>query len=689
MSQPPLSSTAAASTAEALDPRAVNHASVVSTRRWDRVVTPLGALVATLLVCAAVVYARERGWLFTGEARALDRLLLLRAASVPATPGACVVVRISERDIRAMRQYPIGDAALAEALERIAAAGPRVIGLDLFRDIPVPDGPQFTPGRLEEVLKAQRRIVGIYLTDAGQDWVGPPPVLRGTERAGFNNIPDDADGRVRRALLYADDPHNLMGRDLPPGQGVSESEPAFALLLALRYLRADGIRLEPLNDNPDAPTLKLGGALLRRPGSTLGGYVRSLDEAFRPRHYELLLDLRTDWRRVPELDLTDLRSPQFDPAVLKDRIVLLGVRTTSVKDYLPTAFDIFTPGVTMQALIADQLVRAARRDPARPRVVGLDAWGDPAELSWIAGWCAAGGAIGLFVRSIGRSVLLVVAAAGVLVGSAYVAARADVWIPLLPPAIGLAGSAGLVAAWVSARESTDRKAWAALTGKLVSPEIADALWSNRRDLFDHGQIRPRRMIATVLFLDLKGFTAMSEKVTPEEMIGLLNEFFQDMATIVNGHRGVVNKYVGDQIMALFGPPLPRTSEAHHREDAINAVACALDLRAKLVEINERWRPLGRPTISMRVGIYTGPLVAGSLGSRDRLEYTVIGPTVNTASRLESAAKELFDDRIAPGNCRILIGEPTKQRLDGRFRVVQVDVGELKGISGTPGVYAVI
>lgn len=658
--------------------------------RFDRLLTPAGAAVACLLVLAVVLFARERGWLFTGEARLLDQLMLLRAQNAAAEPGPCVVVRISERDIRdLMQQYPIGDRLLADAVDRIADAGPRVIGIDLFRDIPVPDREGFAAERLEAVLKARRNVVGIYLINPDEDWVGPPPALRGTQRAGFNNVPEDADGRVRRALLYDDDPKNLMGRDLPPGETVAASEPAFALLLALRYLRADGITLEPLDDDPAAPTLKLGGALLRRPATTLGGYVASLPEPCRPRNYELLLDLRTRWP-VEELDLTELFSPAFDPSRLKERIVLFGVRTTSVKDYLPTALDTYTPGVAMQAIIADQLVRAARgRDPARPRVAGVDAWGDMAESAWIAGWCGVGGAIGLLVRSAGRAVLLAGAAAAVLAAAAYAAARADVWIPLLPPAIGLAASAGLVAAWVSARESADRRAWAALTGKLVSPEIAAALWQSRRELFDHGRMRPRKMTATVLFFDLKGFTAMSERVSPEEMIGLLNELFQEMSTTVEAHGGVVNKYVGDQIMALFGPPLPRTTEAHHRQDAQNAVRCAAALRQKLVEVNARWRPLGRPTISMRIGIFTGPLVAGSLGSRDRLEYTVIGPTVNTASRLESAAKDLFDDRIAPGNCRILIGQPTKDRLDDTFRVVPVEVGEMKGISEAFGVYAVV
>src|SRR2546428_3479628 len=130
--------------------------------------------------------------------------------------------------------------------------------------------------------------------------------------------------------------------------------------------------------------------------------------------------------------------------------------------------------------------------------------------------------------------------------------------------------------------------------------------------------------------------------------------------------GVVNKYIGDAIMAIFGVPVPRATDAEVERDATAAVECALDMAAMLRDLNTRWRARGRPAAAMRVGIFTGPVVAGSIGSARRLEYTVIGDTVNTASRLESFHKEFLAPDPAVNPCRILIGEPTRAHLGERL-----------------------
>lgn len=640
--------------------------------RLDRLVTPAGALLCGLVVAVAVLGARHAGWLFPLEMRAYDAMTAARPPAA-AEQSPCVVVRISERDITGLfKQYPISDARLADLLERLLAMRPKTIGVDLFRDIEVPDVRDgFAFGRLQKLWLGARNVYGIHLiSDSDLDRVGRPKALgdgaAAAARAGFNNVPEDSDGLVRRGLLYLHDP------------ATEQSEPAFALLLAMNYL---GLRFRDIAIEDAPGSIRLGQARIDPAPPAFGAYVPRRGDA--GGDLQVMLDWRSP-RKFARYDVTEVMSPDFDAARIADKLVLVGVLTTSVKDYLPTPIDAYTAGVEFHAHVADQLVRAGRGESSP----GVRAWGDAAEAAWIAGWAVLGGAIGLLTRTT-RLVPALIAAAAVLVGGCYFAMHRDLWLPLVPALAGLIAAAGLSTAWSLGREWADRQAWAALTGKLVSPAIADALWQSRRDLFDHGRMRPRQMTATVLFFDLKGFTAMSERATPEEMIDLLNEFFQEMSTTVEQHGGVVNKYVGDQIMALFGPPLPRTTDAHFRRDAQNAVRCAVALRAKLGEMNQQWKPLGRPTIFMRVGIHTGPLVAGSLGSRDRLEYTVIGDTVNTASRLESVDKDLFDEQVAPGNCRIFIGQPTADYLDGSISLRRVPIAELKGKAEAIAVYAVV
>ena len=638
--------------------------------RLERLVTPAGAVVCALLVTGAVLAARHAGWLFPMEMRAYDAMATARPHA-PDGDSPCVVVRISERDITSLfRQYPISDARLAELLDRLLSMQPKTIGIDLFRDIEVPDvqrGFAFEP--LQKAWLAARNVYGIHLISESElDRVGRPKALGpgAAARAGFNNVPEDSDGLIRRALLYMHDP------------ATDQNEPAFALLVAMNYL---GVRFRDIAMEDAPGSIRLGPARIDPAPTGFGAYVPRRGDS--GGDLQVMLDWRSP-RRFARFDVTEVMSPDFDASRVAGKLVLVGVLTTSVKDYLPTAIDAYTSGVEFHAHVADQLIRAGRGEsPANVR-----AWTDAGEAAWIAAWAVLGGVIGLLTR-MSRFIPAIVAAAVMLVGACHFAMLRDWWLPVVPALAALVGSAGLATAWSVSRQRADRQAWAALTGKLVSPAIADALWRSRRDLFEHGRMRPRQMTGTVLFLDLKGFTAMSEQTSPAEMIDLLNEFFQEMSTTIETHGGVVNKYVGDQIMALFGPPLPRTTQEHHRQDARNAVRCAVALRAKLVETNRKWQPLARPTISMRVGIHTGPLVAGSLGSRDRLEYTVIGDTVNTASRLESVEKELFDEQIAPGNCRILIGQPTADYLDDSFQLRRAPISELKGKREAIAVWAVV
>jgi adenylate cyclase len=169
----------------------------------------------------------------------------------------------------------------------------------------------------------------------------------------------------------------------------------------------------------------------------------------------------------------------------------------------------------------------------------------------------------------------------------------------------------------------------------------------------------------------------------------LETYLDVMSQQVMAYGGVINKYVGDAIMALFGVPIPHTSEAEISQDAVHAVQCALAMRRELRQLNRRWQEQQQPTIRMRVGIYTGPVVAGTVGSAERLEYTVNGDTVNTASRLESYGKETFAAEAVDSPCCILIGATTLHYLGQQFQTQYVGEVRLKGKEQTTTVYRVL
>jgi adenylate cyclase len=142
-------------------------------------------------------------------------------------------------------------------------------------------------------------------------------------------------------------------------------------------------------------------------------------------------------------------------------------------------------------------------------------------------------------------------------------------------------------------------------------------------------------------------------------------------------------------MAIFGVPVPRTTPGQIAQDAQNAVRCALAMAREMAPLNKLWQERGMPLCSTRIGIHTGPLVAGTLGSTERHEYTVIGDTVNTASRLESFGKDSPDPNLSDDNCRILISEATRLYLSDDFQLLPVGAISLKGKSEKVTVWRVV
>jgi adenylate cyclase len=200
------------------------------------------------------------------------------------------------------------------------------------------------------------------------------------------------------------------------------------------------------------------------------------------------------------------------------------------------------------------------------------------------------------------------------------------------------------------------------------------IWQQREHFLDNGRPRSQNMTVTVLFSDLRGFTSMSEQMAPQDLMDWLNTYMESMAGLIMTYGGVVDSYAGDGIKADFGVPVPRNNADEIRRDATNAVDCALAMEQEMHRLNTLWGGKGLQAMGIRVGIFTGPVVGGLLGSSQRLKYTTIGDTVNIASRLESFDKEMGKDLV----CRILIGESTYQCLDTSYATERIGEVILKG-----------
>jgi adenylate cyclase len=254
------------------------------------------------------------------------------------------------------------------------------------------------------------------------------------------------------------------------------------------------------------------------------------------------------------------------------------------------------------------------------------------------------------------------------------------WAPEVPSVFTWFLAIVTIVASTLAREQKDRTMLMQLFSRHVSREVADKIWQERDQLLESGLPQPQDLIGTVLFSDFKGYTATSEKMSPKALMNWLNSYLDAMTTIIMDHGGVIDDYAGDAIKADFGVPLRRESQEDVAKDAVNAVACALAMEQEMLRLNEEHARNGLPTVGMRIGIHTGPLVAGCLGSAQRMKYTTIGDTVNTAAHLENVGRGAIAEPQDRRPCRILISENTAQLLDNRFQLEAMGEVSLKGKS---------
>ncbi|MBA3965684.1 MAG: adenylate/guanylate cyclase domain-containing protein, partial [Nitrospirales bacterium] len=204
---------------------------------------------------------------------------------------------------------------------------------------------------------------------------------------------------------------------------------------------------------------------------------------------------------------------------------------------------------------------------------------------------------------------------------------------------------------------------------------------------EKGRLRPQKLVVTTVFTDLEGFTTVAENMEPNTVLDWLNTYMERMVKIINNHGGMVDDYHGDMIKADFGVFRLGQTEENKRQDVNNAVSCAVALEQEMRCLNTQWQQQGLPEVRMRIGIQTGPVVVGSLGSEQRLKFTTIGDSVNIASRLESFQKDSLETWSKDEVCRILIGETTKQYLgEHPWGLKEVGVITLRGKANGISVY---
>ncbi len=610
--------------------------------------------ITWLLVTGTLLGVRHLGWLQPLELKAFDLMVQLRPD--PGADPRLLVVTITEQDIHAFKKWPISDRVLARAIAEIARLEPTVIGLDIIRDIP------YEPGNAELAAQFKNpKVIPItFIGNSEYDRVPPPPNIP-KERIGFNNLVIDPDGIIRRNLMLASD-----------GKSTFNS---FSMRLALDYLASKKIDLnETNNDN-----IEIGKTVFPQLRSHSGGYQKINDQG-----YQIMLNYRSP-EVAKTVRLTEVLEGKLDPKWVKGKIVLIGTTAPTVRDIFSTPYSANAsenrkmPGVLIHATATSQIISAV-----------LDGkglfwfWDEWQKILWIAVWGAVGGCLSWRLENTLSFIVSAIALGGLLWGFTFFLFTQQGWISLIAPTLAFAITTGVVITYKYQQSKQQQEIVMKLLGQQTSPAIANALWKERVHLLQSGLLPGQRLIATIIMTDLQGFSTISEQLPPEVVMPWLNEYLSAMAQEVQKHQGVINKFTGDGMLAVFGVPIPRTTPEEIAEDARLAVSCAVAISSLLPALNQNWLARGLPSAKMRVGIFTGPIMVGSLGGKTRLEYGVIGDSVNIASRLESCEKDRQED-----TCRILIAEETLVHLEGKFEVESWGALPLKGRQQKVNVYRVL
>ena len=593
----------------------------------------------------------------TGISESIDLLLYDAVISLRSTgsaqPGPVSIVGIDEGDI-SHYGWPIDDAVLCRAVQNALQANASAIGLDLYRDQGI--GPE--QRCLRELIRENPEIVAIFNVAEG---ITAPPGTPAAQQA-FNDLVVDADGVIRRDLVH------VSGQDTA------------TVSLPVRLIETSGLQPGLLNllKQPDLAE-QLGPWL--HPHS--GGY-RDLDAA----GYQRLLPFQPPGS-FPTMSLRALASGEANATEsLSGDIVLIGSTAPSLRDlfeipqsrFIRRERQLRMPGVEVHALRVAALLN------------GLD---EPWMLKTVPPWSdrglellaiLVGISLGESFRKLRRSITVTAVLTASLASSGLALLWTQgLWIGLTLPVISVPVMAGV--GWLrrGALHQRQKQQIERLLGQTTSPAVAAQLWEQRDALLRNGQFEGKQVEATVLFTDTQDFTSISEQLSPADLLTWLNRGMGLLVQEITSHGGIINKFTGDGLLAVFGAPISQGKAV----DARHAIEAALAIADQLKQLNLELNAEQAPPMRVRIGIHTGPVIAGSMGSSTRLEYTVMGDTVNCASRLESLAR-VPSDQVS----RTLLSRQTLQqcphddliwrsvgRLQVKGRQQQVDVLELNGVQG--------
>jgi adenylate cyclase len=461
----------------------------------------------------------------------------------------------------------------------------------------------------------------------------------------FNASPDD-DGSIRSAPLAS----RVVDPARPDDPASGRVLPSLDLAAAALICDTPAPFVTPITDDEGQPVelwMPCGKQDLRIPVGRAG---------------HMTLNYTVPWSHYPRLSAVDVFDGAFDPAAVRDRVALIAAISQGSHDLRSTPLDGTVPGGVTHAAALESILN---RDFLHhtPSV-------DTLEFFLLLAFGVVFGALFARLRPLLAFVVLGAALAfSLLLDLTLFLQGLDLASALRPLELVLMFPVALVFRYLT--EERKKRSIRDAFRHYLTPSVMEQVLADPGLLKLGGEKRE----LTVLFSDIRGFTSVSEQLPPERLVNLLNGYLQPMTDIVFHNGGTLDKYIGDAIMAFFGAPLEQT------DHALRACRTACEMRAKLEELRAGWRAEGLPELDFGLGLNTGPMVVGNMGSHARFDYTVMGDAVNLGSRLEGLNKAY--------QTQLLLSEFTYRKVAGEVTVRELDWVRVQGRAQPVTIYELI
>jgi adenylate cyclase len=671
--------------------------------KWFKdVLWPL-AITLTVVIVVSCGYLTGFPFLEELELKAFD--LRLRARGPIATSEQVSIVAIDEESLEKIGRWPWSRDVMAKLARKIDSHSPRAVGYDISffdsQENPAQNeilllakhaaelGIKVTPelmGYLKNRLTATNadlqlalalqnatspQILGYYFNLASDaqriehtlDRAASYPIQKTVKNVEIKEppVPRARKARTNIEILARAASSQAFFNILPDGDGTIRRYP-LTMSYGGQFYQPLAAALACLTDSRKPPTILLGPLGLM--GVELGDRFVPSDESGR-----VILNYRGPEKTIAHVPAWKILQGTAEKDLLTDKFLMVGVTAPAVYDLRVTPYGVAYPGLEVQATALDNILQQD--------FIRKPGWAPLFDLTAIIGL----GLVCLLflwrMNPVGSVFGFVILFAGYLVVNQYFFVQRLYWLNLIYPLTTfLTCYLGLNVYRFIFADKQKRQIRQAFS-KYLDPHVVEDVVDDPEKL----RLGGVKQDLTVLFSDIRGFTSISERLSPEALVRLLNDYLTEMTGIVMARRGLLDKYIGDAVMAVFGAP------RHYPDHARMGCLVALEMIERLEKLNDKWmvQDWGKsgppPPLRIGVGVNTGPMVAGNMGSRDRFDYTVMGDNVNLGSRLEGLNKVY--------KTQIIISQATLDQLGDGFWVRCLDRVRVKGKGDPVAIYELL